>query len=59
MPDTGERKYQLECEVTKGPRKGERFIMGYEDVLMTHREVIRFRDAHSQDDYRIFHIVER
>lgn len=59
MYDLDERKYQLECEVTKGTRKGERFLVGREDFLMTHEEVIRFRDAHLQNEYRIFHIVER
>lgn len=54
-----ERKYQLECEVVKGSKKGERFLVGNEDCFMTHGEVIHFRDAHTKHNHIIYHIVER
>jgi hypothetical protein len=59
FPHDNERHYQLEYEVIKGPRKGERAIVGRVDCLMTHQEVVTFRDAHTQHDHLLYHIVER
>lgn len=59
MGPESERKYQLEYEVIKGARKGKRAIVGQPDCLMTHQEVLTFRDAHTQHAHLVYHIVER